>query len=42
MSEILQQLPLGLHRKTAKLQNMAQILPILKILQKFKKNILSI
>ena len=33
MSGILRQWPLSLHRKTAKLLNMAPILPILKILQ---------
>ena len=36
MSGILRQWPLSLHRKTAKLLNMAPILPILKILQKKK------
>ena len=34
MSGILRQWPLKLYRKTAKLLNMAPILPILKILQK--------
>ena len=34
MSGILRQWPLNLNRKTAKLLNMAPILPILKILQK--------
>ena len=33
MSIILRQWPLSLHRQTAKLLNMALILPILKILQ---------
>ena len=36
MSGILRQWPLSLHRKTAKLLNMAPISPILKILQKKK------
>ena len=34
MSGILRQWPISLHRKTAKLLNMALILSILKILQK--------
>ena len=37
MSGILRQWPLSLHRKTAKLLNMAPILPILKVLQNKKK-----
>ena len=36
MSDILRQWPLSLHRKTAILLNMALILRILKILQKYK------
>ena len=38
MSEIFRQWLLSLHRKTTKLLNMALILPILKILQKYNKN----
>ena len=34
MSGIFRQWPFSLHRKTAKLLNMAPILPILKLLQK--------
>ena len=37
MSVILRQWPLSLHRKTAKLLDMAPILPILKILQNKKQ-----
>ena len=39
MSGILRQWPLSLHRKMEKLQNMAPILPILKISHKFKKKL---
>ena len=42
MSVILRQRPLSLHCKTAKLLNMAPILPILKYCKNKKKNILSI
>ena len=42
MSGILRQWPLSLHLKTAKLLNMAPILPILKILQIKKKHFINI